>query len=113
MPPTPPKKTADSDAASGAISLKVDGVTYTVDIGELDHRAELALFRQSGLTVGELMSAMSSGAAAPFMIAALVFLGRLQHGDDVTFDAVAGAINYRSEVEIVTGDDSPKGPAAD
>ena len=114
MPPVPPKsKTADEN--DGAISMKVDGVIYTVRLKELDYHAELALFRQSGLTVGEVMIAMSSGAAAPFMIGALVFLARLQRGDDVTFDAVAGAINYGTEIEVVDtegADDSPKAPAA-
>ena len=115
MPPEAPKpKTASGDIT---IALTVDGVVYHLNPRELDHTTERALFAESGLTLPQLMTAMSGGSGAPFMLAALVFLARRQRGDRVTYDEVASAIGYDTEVDVVLdagGEGSaPEAPGAD
>jgi len=90
MPPEAPKPKTTSDDIT--IAMTVDGVVYHLNPRELDHITERALFAEAGLTLPQLMTAMSGGSGAPFMLAALVFLARRQRGDRVTYDEVASAI---------------------
>lgn len=114
MPPEAPKSPTAGDIA---MTLTVDGVAYHLNPRELDHTTERALFAESGLTLPQLMTAMSGGSGAPFMLAALVFLARRQRGDRVTYDEVASAIGYDTEVDVVLdagGEGSaPEAPGAD
>jgi hypothetical protein len=102
-------------AADDVIGFKVDGVTYPLRMSDVSSTMELDLHRATGLTIVEIGEALEAGRPAVFHVAALVWLSRRTHGDSVSFQTVADAITYGSEVEAIagSGDAPPEAPAAD
>lgn len=99
MPPPQPRKkrgpgsAADPDEGLGLV-VWVDGLEYRLAIDGLTHRHELALWHETKLTVRDLLTTTHW---PPFMVAAVVYLARLQRGDAVSYDEVAAAITRESE----------------
>lgn len=87
--------------------MSVDGTVHTVDIDALTGRHELKLFREIGMTIGEIMSATSTGQVAPFLVAGFVLLARTQAGDDVSYDEVSTGITYSTDCHFVDPEAPP------
>lgn len=109
------KKTGTSqDKKIESITITVDGVRYPFDLRGSTTVDRLELFRQSQLTIPQVVGAIHSGAIDTFFIAALVFLARRQMGQPAGFMEIADAITWDSDIEIAIDDpaedDSPKEP---
>lgn len=102
------RRNGGADVPLSAV-VKVDGVEYPFDPGEVTGTVELELFRQSGMVLSSVIEDVQR-APASFHIAALVFLSRRARGDVVTFDEVADAIRVTSEFELVFPDGEDDGP---
>lgn len=115
MPPTPPKALAAS-TDEPVIGIKVDGITYLFYPDRVSSRIENSLVMQAeGQSLTNIYDAMKKGSASLPVVAAFVFLARLQAGDDVRFDDVADAITYRSDVSLFNPTEdgaTPKAPDA-
>ena len=95
---------------SDLIAYRVGDTVHVVDVSALTGRQELRLYQETGLTFPEVMTAVQSGRVAPFLMAAFVFLARVQKGDLVTYDQVSAGINYSTEVAFADPTEPPPEP---
>lgn len=87
------------------ISIRVDGVDYTVREGDLTSLDTMALRRETGMTFVSLGQAFMESPDID-LIAALVWLARRIDGEHgLPFAVVASEITYDSEVDVI--DDDP------
>jgi hypothetical protein len=94
------------------ISLMVDDELYTLNMSAVNYKHEMALYRETNLTLSEIIGAFADGRVAPFMTAAIVYLARLQAGDSgFTFDSIASQFEQFTPVEWMPEvKPSPKDP---
>jgi hypothetical protein len=117
VPPRSARQKKPTPPASG-FKITVDGEVYFYDPEDVSWEHDAELFKALKLTRRDIQAAFASGSYAPFMVAALVFLGRRAAGEQVTFKQVADPINDATEIalEIISegeADDGPEDPAAD
>lgn len=109
------KTEANRDAAlNEGITVNLDGVDYTVRMGDLSSVDTMALRRATGFSFMGLMRAASADPDID-LIAALVWLSRRVDGEKLLdFDQVAQEIGYDAEIDLKDagdddeGDDSPE-----
>ena len=109
MPPQSRAKAASAEQ----ITITIDGTAYHLDLLGSSTVDRLELFRQSKLTLPQIVEALSNEQFETFFLAALVFLARRQMNQPATFLAIADAITWEPEIEIQFGegdDDLPKEP---
>lgn len=99
-----------------SMTVKVDGVPYRFEMGEISAKIELELYNQSGgLRLTKVLQEVVDGPTG-FHVAAIVFLARRAQGDQITFDEVADNMGLASDLEIVMdeqeGTDLPEVSAA-
>lgn len=118
-PPTSKARQRAAGQSEPNIKVVVDGVTYTIRSDELTARDARDLRKQAGLSFQGVMAAAQEDPDID-VIAALVFLACRQDGDrKVTYDEIAEAITYGSEIdiddtaEVEEDPDSPEASGAD
>jgi len=105
------RKTKSGDEL--VIRVRVDDETFTLNVDELGYKDEMRLYRESKLTMTEIIGAFANGTLAPFMTAAVVFLAKCQAGDNrVTFDDVADGFGQFTPVEWFPNEPEPEAPKA-
>lgn len=119
----PPRSTRRKQAKTGdgrvAVEIIIDGESYMFDTSVITHRHELALWNQARLTYAEVFQALGNDKPGLFLLAGLVFLAQISHGDQVRYDDVAESITVSSEIDVKILDDTdaeteaPEVPAAD
>ncbi len=99
------------------LKITVDGNAYTLDLLGSTTVDRLELYRQSGLTMPEVVKAFENRQYETFFVAALVFLARRQMNTPASFMAIADAIGWDSEIDMETlasseseDDNAPKEP---
>lgn len=96
-----------AEAAEVKIVVKLDGEVHVLRPAEVNAKQSGMLRRQAGMTLGGLMDAANENPDLD-VVAMLVWLARLQAGDDVTFDEVAEAITFESDFAMGDDDDAPE-----
>ncbi|HEY9391367.1 MAG TPA: hypothetical protein VIR27_16580 [Mycobacteriales bacterium] len=91
------RQTRRRSAIGAGVRVTLDGVAYTLHMGELSAMDASALRRETGMSVAGLLSAIQSDPDID-ILAAVVWLARRQDGDRVTFDEVASGIGYDSDL---------------
>jgi hypothetical protein len=92
------------DAEQVKMVVNLDDETYVLHPAEVNAKQSGMLRRQAGMTLGGLMDAANEDPDLD-VVAMLVWLARLQRGDEVTYDEVAEAITFESDIAL--GDDAP------
>lgn len=82
------------------ITIKVDGVAYTVRPDEVTANQVGQLRRVTGFSLQTLMQVAADSPDLD-VIAALVWLARRQAGENVNYEKVAEAITYQSDIDSV------------
>lgn len=123
MPPRSARRAQKKAGAGVGLDITVDGQVYRYDPSDVTWRQELELFNATKLTRTDIFKAFANQSFAPVLVAGLVFLARRSAGDKVSFDEVAEAISYSSEIDVeILGDGVdepieaaalPEGQAAD
>lgn len=86
------------DAIGAGIRITLDGVAYTVHIGEVSALDSAALRRATGMSMAGLLKAIGPDPDID-IVAALVWLARRQDGETgLSYEEVAAAITYESEM---------------
>lgn len=107
-PPTSKARQRAAGQSEPDITIRVDGVTYAIRSDDLTARDARDLRKQTGMSFRAVMEAATEDPDIDIM-AALVFLARRQDGDrKVTFDEIAEAITYSSEMEVGEDEDGEK-----
>lgn len=104
---TAPRPGAGRRAAADEVTLTVnlDGEAYVFRPNDTTAKMAGELRRECGMSVNKIM-ALAADDPDLDVIAAVVFLARRQRGEKVTYDEVASAITYGSELDTssTTGD---------
>lgn len=87
-----------AEAEDTTITIKIDGESYTVRPSEVTAKMAGQLRKQSGMSVRSVMVAAGDDPDLD-VVAALVWLARRQRGEKVTWDEVAEAITYDSDLQ--------------
>lgn len=115
-PSSKPRKRAEEKQGPHATLIVAD-VRYTVWFEEVNALLASQLRRATGYSVeGLLQSARAGGGADIDVVAALVWLARVQAGEDnLTFEQVAQKITYATKLDTPDDDevDDPEDRAAD
>lgn len=109
----PPKASAPrpgvgrrQEAEQVKIVVKLDGEAFVLRPAEVTAMQSGMLRRQAGMTLGGLMDAANEDPDLD-VVAMLIWLARLQRGDDVSYAEVAEAITFENEFEMGDDDDAP------
>lgn len=97
------------DKADTSITVSIDGVEYVCRPSDVTAKMAGQLRKESGMSVRAVMVAAADDPDLD-VIAALVWLARRQTGEKVTWDEVADAITYDSEIGSAEGDAPDEDP---
>lgn len=102
-----------ADAEDFTMTVKVDGIPYTFRPNEASAVMAGALRREVGMSMNGLLQAAHSDPDID-VLAAIVWLARLQAGDKVGYVEVAEAITYDTDIEPVEepAQEDPHSPEA-
>jgi hypothetical protein len=90
----------------GAIGFRVDGKVHVLRHTMRNHRDELDLWKQSSLTVDDMVGVMSDGQLPIFVLAGFIFLAQRQQGVRTTYDTELDALaGDNHELELLTSDE--------
>lgn len=109
--PTTARKHTRATEASRAAELEqgctiwVEGVAYTVRIGDLTSMDAANLRRETGMSFMGLMKALQTDADID-LVAALVWLRRRMDGEHLlTYQTVAESIGYDADIDVTDPDE--------
>jgi len=110
MSPKPvPRKRPTAKKTTATVTMQIDDVAYTLRPNEVNAVDEMALLRSTNLSVpGLLEMARDDDRRGIAVIAAFVWLARRQGGErDLTFNRVAEAITYDSDIDLLDEELAP------
>ncbi len=93
------------EAEQTTLTIKLDGATHVCRPSEITAKMAGQLRRESGLSVVGVMEAAGSDPDLD-VIASIVWLARHQAGETVSWDEVASAITYDSDID--SSDEAPE-----
>lgn len=94
-----------ADADTLTVGVRVDGTDHVLRPNEVTARQAGMLRRETGFSFRRLMVEAENDPDLD-VIAAFVWLARLQAGEDVSYATVADALGYESEIEELTAGDA-------
>ncbi len=94
-----PGGTRREEAAKASVTITVDGVAHTFRPVEVSANMIGQLRRATGMSLAECMEAAQKSPDLD-VLAAMVWLARRQAGEAITYDEVADALTYDTELEV-------------
>jgi hypothetical protein len=94
------------------IGVRVDGQEFVVRPSEITAKQAGALRRETGFSFQGLMRAANTDPDLD-VIAAIVWLARLQRGEVSSYESVASALDYESEIGELTDAEASEAVADD
>ena len=93
------------------VSIRVDGVVYTVSPSDLTGRDEARIRRETGHSLSHLVDTLHTDPGVD-VLGAFMWVALLQAGEDADYGEVLDSISYASEVETAKPEDGEPHPEA-